>query len=82
MIHLRGPSISESYLGHKASVTPASLTVPGSVLLPPVAKDLTLNLMLKEIYDERNGRCVMIGYPDSEAGRQLSSTLNITNPSF
>jgi hypothetical protein len=39
-------------------------------------------LMMKEIYDERNGRCVVIGYPDSEVGRRLSSTLNIANPSF
>lgn len=82
MMHFRGPSVSESYLGRKASVTPASLTFPGSMLLPPTAGDLTLDLMMKEIYDERNGRCVMIGYPDSEAGRRVSSTLNITDPSF
>jgi hypothetical protein len=82
MIHFRGASVSESYLGHKASVTPLSLTFPGDALEPPQATDLTFNMLMREIYDEHNGRCIKAFYPDSEMGKQVGSTLNITSPSF
>jgi hypothetical protein len=79
---LRGPSVDDSYLGHKAAVTPASITVPGKLLEPPTAADFTMNLMVREVYDERNGRCITFLYPDSELGRLLGSTMNIANPAF
>jgi hypothetical protein len=81
MMHLRGASVNDPYLGHKGSTTPFSLTIPGHLLEPPRAKDFVFNLMVHEIYDERNGRCIELMYPDSEIGRKLSSTLNITSPS-
>jgi hypothetical protein len=81
LVHLRGASINDPYLGHKGSSTPISFNFPGSLMEPPRATDLTLNFISRRIYDERNGRCIALTYPDSELGRQLSSTLNIARPS-
>ena len=82
MVHFRGPSVSDSYLGYQASTTPVSLTFPGQVLVPPQTAELSINILLRDIYDEPNGRCILLYYPDSDMGRMLASTLNITNPPY
>ena len=79
-MRLRGASVNDPYLGHKGSTEPASFSIPGRLLEPPQTADFVLNATVRHIFDERNGRCVLLVYPDNELGRQLSSTLNITDP--
>ena len=78
---LRGPSVNDPYLGHKGSTTPVVITIPGHLLEPVRSNDYTLNLIVREIFDETNRRCIALLYPDNELGRRLGSTLNITSPS-
>jgi hypothetical protein len=82
LLHFRGPSVTDSYLGHQTSTTPVSAVFPGALLSPSQATDFTLNMVSRQIYDERNGRCITLIYPDSESGRLIASTLNITSPLF
>ena len=79
MMRVRGASFVDSYLGHKESTTPISITFPGNLFSPPTP-DIVMNFMIREVYDERNSRCIELAYPDSELGRELVSTLNITDP--
>ncbi len=77
MLALRGASVTDSYLGRKSYLTPIRLfiSVPGTPM--PVFDGL-----LRSIYDDRSGRCINFMYPDSEIGKDIASTLNITSPSF
>lgn len=79
-VSLRGPSSNDPYIGHKGSMDPIRITIPGEVLEPPRSKDVTLDMIVRNIFDERNNRCMILEYSDNELGRQMSSTLNIANP--
>jgi hypothetical protein len=76
-VNLRAASSNEPYLGHKGSTTPMRITLPGHLLEPPSTQDLTLDMIARNIFDERSGRCYLLMYPDTDLGRQLSSTVNI-----
>jgi hypothetical protein len=82
LFSIRGKSRVDSYLGHKTTITPGAYTIPGNLLEPPRSTDLVLNVTLRDIYDERNNRCIILIYPDSDATGVISSTLNIATPSF
>jgi hypothetical protein len=80
MVTFRGTPVSEPFLGRKATMTPMAMTIPGGILDPKRKTDLVIDVVLREIYDEQNGRCVVLIYPDTDLGRQISSTLNIVAP--
>jgi hypothetical protein len=81
LLRQRSASINDPYLGHKGSSTPVSVVIPGKWLEPTRSKDFSINLIMRQIYDERDSRCIAFMYPDTELGRQLSSTFNIASPS-
>jgi hypothetical protein len=80
LVRVDGASINDPYLGHKGSSTPMTLTIPGGVLQPPTTQDYSLRFVAHEIYDEHNGRCLLLGHSDNELGQTISSTLNIADP--
>lgn len=77
MFSVRGPSAEDHYQGHRSFVTPVRFSYDAvDRAVGP------LNALLRSIYDERNGRCIAVFYPDSDAGKIIASTLNIASPSF
>jgi hypothetical protein len=81
MVNLRDTPTSEPFLGRASVVQKMTLTIPGSVLQPKAGKDYVIDMVMREVYDQQNGRCILLTYPDSDLGREIVSTLNIEPPS-
>lgn len=76
-----GEPKDEPVNGRRSMVIGTTLSVPKELVsgIQP-AKDVKLDLLIRQIYDAQNGRCISVMYPNNEIGRKIISTMNIQPP--
>jgi hypothetical protein len=55
-------------------------TLPKEYFGGQVDKEVRIDVLLRQIYDGQNDRCITVMYPDSEIDRKIISTPNIQAP--
>lgn len=84
MFVFHGESRDEPINGRQSLVIDVTETLPKELLnaqgAKEIKKDVALNLLMRQIYDVENGRCINVVYPNDEIGRKIMSTINIQAP--